>query len=329
MPHCTISDQFHIGIAWIAMTLQQLRYFCEIAAHDWNISKAAKFLRTSQPGMSRQMHALEKELGIVMFVRRKKRIIGVTGVGSTALAKAQRIIRESTNLKMLGDHFDKKGGNTIKIAATHAQARYVLPRVVKDFVRAHQDIEVFIRQGAPSDLAALVDNGEVDLSLSSMPSTVPENVVILRCAVVERIAVVPTGHPLTRFQKLTLDRIAKFPIITYDSAYIGRSAVLGAFERAGLTTNIAISAADADVMKAYVAQGLGVAIIPAMAWDQTADKGLRAIQVSDLFGQDTIYLCIRRHTHMRRAIREFIAALAPQISAASIAEAIYGTAIEL
>jgi LysR family transcriptional regulator, cys regulon transcriptional activator len=311
------------------MTLQQLRYFCEIAAHDWNISKAAKSLHTSQPGMSRQMQALEKELGTVIFLRRKKRIVGVTAVGSIALAKAQRIIRESTNLKLLGGHFDKKGGNTIKIAATYTQARYVLPRVVRDFVRSHPDMEIFLKQGLPSELAELVERGDADLSLSSMPPTVPENVVILRCAAVERIAVVPAGHPLARSRKLTLEQIAKFPIITYDSAYIGRSAVLGAFERAGLAPKIAISAVDADVMKAYVAQGLGVAIISAVAWGTADDKALRAIQVSDLFGQDTIYICLRRHQHLRRPVREFIAAFAPQIEESSIAEAIYGTAIEL
>lgn len=311
------------------MTLQQLRYFCEIAAHDWNISKAAKFLHTSQPGMSCQMHSLEKELGTVIFLRSKRRIIGVTAVGSIALAKAQRIIREFTNLKSIANYFDKRNGATIKIAATHSQARYILPRAVKDFVRTHPDVEIFLKQGAASDLAQLVERGDVDLSVSSMPQTVPENVVILRCAVVERIGVMPVQHPLARYCKLTLEQIAKFPIITYDSSHIGRSAVLGAFERAGLTPKIAISAADTDVMKAHAAQGLGIAIISAVAWDPTADKNLRAIKVSDLFGQDTIYICLRRYKHLRRAVREFIAALAPQIDAASIAEGIYGTAIEL
>jgi len=311
------------------MTLQQLRYFCEIAAHDWNISKAAKFLHTSQPGVSRQMHALEKELGTIIFARRKNRIVGVTTVGSIALAKAQRIIRESGNLKLLGGRFDERGGNAIKIAATYTQARYVLPPVVKEFVRTHPGVELFLKQGVPSDLAKLVEHGEADLSVSSMPPNVSENVVMLRCAIVDRIAVVPVGHPLARSRKLTLEQIAKFPIITYDGAYIGRSAVLGAFERAGLTPKIALSAADTDVMKAYAAQGLGVAIISAVAWDAIADKTLRAIQVSDLFGQDTIYICLRRHTHLRRAVREFIASFAPQIDAASIGEAIYGTAIEL
>jgi LysR family cys regulon transcriptional activator len=311
------------------MTLQQLRYFCEIAAHDWNISKAAKFLNTSQPGVSRQMHFLEKELDTVIFKRRKNRIVGVTAVGSIALAKAQRIIRESTSLKLLASHFDERGGNAIKIAATYSQARYVLPRVVKEFVRTHPGIEIFLKQGVPAELAQLVERGDADLSVSSMPPTIPENVVILRCAVVERIAVVPVNHPLARLRKITLEQIAKYPVITYDGAFIGRSAVLGAFERAGLALKIAISATDTDVMKAYAAQGLGVAIISAVAWDARSDKALRAIQVSDLFGQDTVYICIRRHTHLRRSVREFIATLAPQIDPASIAEAIYGTAIEL
>jgi LysR family cys regulon transcriptional activator len=306
------------------MTLQQLRYFCEIAAREWNISKAARTLNTSQPGVSRQMQFLEDELGVAIFARRNHRIIGVTDAGSVALSIAQRIVSESESLKTLRSRLDESGANTLTIAATHTQARYVLPTVVKRFTESRPEIEVFLQQGVPSKLARLVDRGDADISVSTMPPVVPEDVVMLPCIVVERIAVVPADHPLAASRRITLEDIAKFPIITYDTAFIGRSAVLGAFDRAGLSPKVAISAVDTDVMKAYAEQGLGVAIISEVAFDPAIDRNLRAIPVSDIFGRDSIYIGLRRFTHLRRIVREFINVYAPEVDLAGVARAING-----
>lgn len=308
----------------VPMTLQQLRYFCEISARDWNISKAARSLNTSQPGISRQMQFLEEELGITIFARHNNRIIGVTDAGAAALSIAQRIVGEADGLKTLRSRLDEGGTNTLTIAATHTQARYVLPAVVKAFTKGRPDIEVFLQQGVPSKLARLVQRGDADISVSTMPPVVPEDVVLLPCVIVERVAVMPVDHPLAALRALTLEDIAKYPIITYDTAFIGRSAVLGAFERAGLSPKVAISAVDTDVMKAYAEQGLGIAIISEVAFDPNIDRSLRAIPVSDIFGRDTIYIGLRRFTHLRRLVREFISTFAPDLDLTGVLRAING-----
>jgi LysR family cys regulon transcriptional activator len=310
------------------MTLQQLRYFCEIAARDWNISKAARSLNTSQPGISRQMQFLEDELGTTIFARRNNRIIGVTEAGSVALSIARRIIGEAESLKTFLSRLDEGKPRTLTVAATHTQARYVLPTVVKQFVQARPDVEVFLQQGVPSQLARLVQQGDADISISTMPPVVPEDVVMLPSLVVARIAVMPADHPLAGADTLTLEQIAQFPIITYDSAFIGRSAVLGTFDRAGLVPKVAISAVDTDVMKAYAAQGLGIAIISEVAFDPAADRNLRAIPVSNILGQDTIYIGLRRFTHVRRLVREFIGVFAPDLELYTISRAVNGELAE-
>jgi LysR family cys regulon transcriptional activator len=304
------------------MTLQQLRYFCEIAAQNWNISKASKALHTSQPGMSRQMHALEEELGITIFSRHKNRVTGVTAPGAVALSIAQRMLDDSANLKLLQNQFDETSGGSLTIAATHTQARHVLPAVIELFTRTRPNVELFLKQGVPTELARLVDRGEADLSVSTMPPSFPDDVAMLPCFTVDRIALVPVGHPLAGAASLTLEQIAKFPLITYDSTFMGRSSVIDTFKRAGLSPKVAISAVDTDVMKAYAAQGLGVAIMSTLAFDPTTDLNLRALSVSDLFGADTIYLGLRRFTHLRRLVREFIAIYAPNLTAADIDKAL-------
>jgi LysR family cys regulon transcriptional activator len=306
------------------MTLRQLQYFCEIAAQGWNISLAAKALHTSQPGISRQMQALEQELRVVIFARHKNRMIGVTEPGRMALAIAQRIIDDSTKLQRLRNEFEEGDAGSLTIAATHTQARHVIPAVLERFTCTHPGMELFLKQGIPSELVRLVACGEADLSLSTMPLTVPEGVVMLPCFAVERIAVVPVGHPLISMPESTLEGISKFPLITYDPAFSSRSSVVRAFERVGLTPKIAISAVDTDVMKAYAAQGLGVAIMSEVAFNADIDRGLHAIQVSHLFGQDTIYLGLRRYTHLRRLIMDFICLYAPKLTVSAISEAVHG-----
>lgn len=304
------------------MTLQQLRYFCEVAAQGWNISQAAKALHTSQPGMSRQMHALEKELGVRLFTRRRNRIVGLTEPGRAALAMAQRVLGDAAKLRMLGSDYADDAGGSLTVAATHTQARYVLPEAVKRFTKAHPQVQLYLKQGIPAELVKLVAQGEADILVSAMPATLPEEVVMLPCFTAERVVVVPPGHPLLGARRLTLEAIARFPLITYDTTFASRADVLGAFERAGLHPKVVINAVDTDVMKTYTAAGLGIAIVSAVAFNARRDRDLRALPVSHLLGLDTIYLGLRRHAYVRGFVFDFIRLVAPRVTAQAVAKAV-------
>jgi LysR family cys regulon transcriptional activator len=304
------------------MTLQQLRFFCEIAAQGWNISQAAKAIYTSQPGMSRQMYALEGELGITLFARRKNRIVGVTEPGRAALAMAKLIVEQAAKLKQLRNQFSEGERGSLTIAATHTQGRYVLPVVLKRFSRQFPHVELVLKLGVPGELARLVSVSAADLSLSTIPHQIPDDVVMLPCASTDRVAVVPAGHILCKKQRLTLNDIANFPIITYDPTFVSRTTVLGAFERAGLQPKVALSAVDTAVMKLYAGEGLGVAIMSALAFDSRSDRKLRALPVTHLFGQDTLYLGLRRYAYLRRCVLGFIHIYAPALPDSKIIEAV-------
>jgi LysR family transcriptional regulator, cys regulon transcriptional activator len=304
------------------LTLQQLRYFCEVAAQGWNISQAAKALHTSQPGMSRQMHALEEELGVRLFTRRGNRIVGLTEPGRAALAMAQRMLGDAAKLRMLGSDYADEAGGSLTVSATHTQARYLLPEAVKRFTRAHPQVQLYLKQGIPAELVKLVAQGEADILVSAMPATLPEEVVMLPCFTAERVVVVPPGHPLLGAKRLTLGAIARFPLITYDTTFASRRELLKAFERAGLEPKVVINAVDTDVMKTYTAAGLGIAIVSAVAFNARADRGLRALPVSHLLGCDTIYLGLRRHAYVRGFVFDFIRLVAPRLSAEVVAKAV-------
>jgi len=296
------------------MKLQQLRYVAEVARRDLNVSSAAEALFTSQPGISKQIKALEDELGIEIFVRNGKRLVGVTEPGRAVLAIAERLLAEAANLKRAGEEFANETLGTFTLAATHTQARYALPKAVAAFKRRYPDVQIVIHQGNPTQICEQVASGEADVCVATEAIAEHPALVALPCYQWNRCVVVPARHPLARSEPLTLEAIARFPIVTYDFAYANRSLVNRAFEQRGLKPNVVLTAFDADVIKTYVELGLGVGILGKMAFDEKRDRQLRALDASHLFPSSTTRLGIKRGAYLRRYAYDFIELFAPHLT---------------
>ena len=145
---------------------------------------------------------------------------------------------------------------------------------------------------------------------------------MLPCHKLQRVVLTPTGHPLLKVKRLTLEKLAGYPLITYDYSFIGRSKTLGAFEAKGIRPHIALNAIDADVIKTYVEFGLGIAIVPDMAYDRTRDRHLRAIDARHLFEPNTIHVGIRRNHYLRGYMFAFIEMFAPHLKRSAVEAAI-------
>ena len=295
------------------MKLQQLRYLSEVARRDLSVSAAAEALFTSQPGISKQIKALEEELGIEIFARHGKRLTSLTEPGRAVLAIAERILAEAANLKRAGEEFANEKLGSLVIATTHTQARYALPRAVAAFKRRYPDVQLVIHQGNPTQICEMVVRGEADFAVATEQIAEFTELVSLPCYQWNRCVVVPARHPLARAQPLTLEAIAKYPIVTYDFAFANRSLVEKAFEQRGLKPKVVLSALDADVIKTYVELGLGVGIMAAMAFSAKRDAGLRALDASHLFESSTTRLGIKRGAYLRRYAYEFIELFVPQL----------------
>ncbi|HXF65296.1 MAG TPA: LysR substrate-binding domain-containing protein [Burkholderiales bacterium] len=306
------------------MRLQQLVCLCEIIKRGLSVSAAAASLRTSQPAVSRQLRALERELGIEIFVRRHKRLIGLTAEGRAALAAAQRMLAEAERLLDIGRDASGSHSGVLVVATTHTQARHALPKVVKRFTTRYPEVEITLRQGTPATVADMVRAGEADIAIASEgPRRWPE-LVLLPAYRLERVVLTPPGHPLLRARPLTLERLVEHPIITYDEAFVGRSRLVRAFEAKGLKPRIALSAIDTDVIKTYVETGLGVGIVAKIAYDARRDRALRAIDARHLFESNTIYVTLRRHSALRRYAFDFIEWFAPHLEREAVARALRG-----
>ena len=306
------------------MKLQQLRYLVEVARRGLNVSEAAEALYTSQPGVSKQIKLLEDELGIVVFERSGKRLVGVTEPGKAVLEISSRILKEADNLKRVGAEYAGGDSGSLTIAATHTQARYALPAVVKRFVDKYPGVRLSLHQGSPTQIAEWVSNGEADIGIATEAMDQYPQLVMLPCYQWSHVVIAPEGHPLLAEPSLTLQALARYPLITYDPAFTGRSRINRAFERAGITPNVVLAAIDADVIKTYVGLGLGLGVIAAMAFDAERDTGLKALDASHLFERNTTRIGLKRGTYLRRFEYDFIEYFAPQLTRKAVEMAMAG-----
>ncbi len=310
------------------MKLQQLRYIVEIQRQGMNVSEAAESLFTSQPGVSKQVKLLEDELGVAIFERSGKRFTGLTEPGKAVLAIAERILREAENLKRASAEFATGQSGRLVLEATHTQARYALPIVVRDFVARHPDVKLEMHQGSPTQIAEWVVAGDADIGIATEALDQYPQLITLPVRQWSHCVIAPEGHAILKSVPLSLNELAKWPLITYDTAFTGRSRINRAFERIDTEPNIALTALDADVIKTYVSLGLGLGIISALAFDAQRDTGLVAVDAAHLFESNTTRLALRRGTYLRRCDYDLIELFAPHLAKRVVEMAMQGGGAE-
>lgn len=296
------------------MKLHQLKYVHEVAQQGLNISAAAEALHTSQPGVSKQIQLLEEELGLQIFQRNGKRLVGITEPGRQILKLAAQVMFDMQNIKRVGDEFSRVESGTLTVATTHTQARYKLPSAVQQFIQMFPNVKLTIHQGNPSQVAAQVASGEADIGIATESISLDERLLTLPCYQWNRCLVLPKDHPLVGKKSVSLADIGSYPLITYDFAFTGGTLVSKVFHDAGVTPNIVLTAIDADVIKTYVNLGLGVGLIANMAYDEKRDAPLVSVNCSHLFPDSTTYLGVRKDAFLRGYMLSFMQLLSPELN---------------
>ena len=310
------------------MNFQQLRSVREAVRQGFNLTEVAQVLHTSQPGVSRQIRELEDELGIELFVRVGKRLTGLTEPGQQVLPIIERLLADSDNLRNASRDFSEQGVGPLSIAATHSQARYALPAAVKDFRALFPQVTLNLHQGSPQQVANMLISGEADIGIATEALASYDQLVTLPCYRWTHSVVGPHGHPLLNGTPLTLQGLARFPLITYDAGYTGRSHIDEAFAKEGLSPLIVLSAMDADVIKTYVELGMGVGVVASIAYDEDRDRNLSAIDAGHLFAVNMTRLAFRRGAFLRSYSYAFIETFAPPLTRQVVEQAMRSDAPE-
>ncbi len=295
------------------MNIRQLRYISAVARHGLNISATAESLYTSQPGVSKQIRQLEDELGVQIFERNGRQLTRVTPAGKAIIELADRALIEVDTIREAALEFSDPSRGRLSIAASHTQARYALPSVIKRFVTKYPRVAIQLHQGTPLQIAELAMEGKVDLAIATEALEHFEDLIMLPCYRWHRAVVVPKGHPLCEVKPLTLKALAEHPLATYVFGFTGRSQLDSAFKKQGLEPKLAFAATDADIIKTYVRAGIGVGIVARMAIDDDKDTDLCALDASSLFEASTTKIGFRRAIFLRGYTYEFIELFAPHL----------------
>jgi LysR family cys regulon transcriptional activator len=304
------------------MNFQQLRIVRETVRRNFNLTEVANALFTSQSGVSKHIKDLEDELGIELFVRKGKRLLGLTDPGKELVVMVERMLLDAGNIKRLAEQYSNRDEGRLTVATTHTQARYALPAVVTEFKRAYPKVHLKLHQGSPNEIVQMLLDGQADIgvateALADVPELASFPYYGWRHAVLVR-----AGHPLEDARPLTLEAIAEHPLITYHEGFTGRARIDRAFADAGLAPEVVISALDADVIKTYVELGLGVGIVAGMAFDPRRDADLRQLDSAHLFPENTTRIAVRRGHYLRGFAYRFITMCAPELDESKVVQAL-------
>lgn len=261
-------------------------------------------------------------MAVELFVRRGKRLLGLTEPGQELVAIVERILLDVQNIKRLGEQFSMKDKGQLTVATTHTQARYVLPPVVTEFKKAYPKVNLMLQEASPTEIVSMLLDGRADIAVATEAlQDVPELAAFPYYSWRHGV-IVPVGHPLQCEKDMTLGAIAEFPLVTYHQGFTGRRRIDEAFAKAGLEPDIVMAALDADVIKAYVELGLGVGIIASMAFDPARDPHLRLLDAKRLFEANTARIAVRRGAYLRGYAYRFIGLCSPEITEPTIRSSI-------
>jgi DNA-binding transcriptional LysR family regulator len=288
------------------MKLRQLQCLCAVVDAGFNISRASVIVHATQPAVGKQLRQLEEELGTDLLLRQGGRVLGLTEAGERTLVWARRALQSADNIRAAARENGDAAGGRIDVATSHTHAKYVLLPAILAFTPRFPRVRIGLQQGSPEQVADLVRDGKVVLGVIHEPPQLPKEVLAIPFLASPQVLVMPEGHPLLIEKELTLEKLAAYPLIVQDPARPQGTRILREFQRAGLEVDLTVQALDSDVMKTYVAAGLGIATIPAYSYSEKQDLGLRVRDVAHLFAPAISAVLLRRQSYLPRHVYTFL-----------------------
>ena len=234
-------------------------------------------------------------------------------------------MREVGNLKRIGEEYSQQDAGTLSIATTHSQARYFLPGPVAQLRKRFPKVNISLHQGSPDQVARMVIDEVADIGLATESLGRFDELVTLPCYEWHHAVVMPANHPLAQVERISLEDLALFPLVSYHPSFSGRSRVDAAFATRSLKPDVVLEAIDADVIKTYVRIGLGVGIVSELAVrDDPPGGDLVSRPVGHLFGQNVTRIAFKRGAYLRNFVYAFAEMMSDRLSRALIARAMNG-----
>jgi DNA-binding transcriptional LysR family regulator len=246
------------------MNLEQLRSFAEVAQLG-NFTRAAERLHLAQPSLSRQISALEHDLGAELFVRARSGST-LTAAGESLLPLARRMLADSESVRRELAELAGLQRGRVRLGATPTLCVSLVAEVLSGFRAAHPAIELHLSEQGSLRLLDELAAGELDLALITTSELHAPDRFTVEPLLIEELVVISSADlpPITEGDSITLRQVAGLPQIVFNETYDLRSATDAAFAAAGLVPETVIEGAEMDAVLRFVERGLGVAIVPAI-----------------------------------------------------------------
>lgn len=284
------------------MDLQQLHYFVTIA-HLENMSRAAEELYVAQPSLSRSLARLEAELGAPLF-ERQGRHLRLNHIGRAFLQYVEQALAQLAEGKNeVADLVNAEQG-LVRLAVLYTVGAELLPDLLHTFRQEHPTIRFQLSQHAASTMIDQLENGEIDLCISSpQPERADIGWAPLRTE--EIFLVVAPDHRLAGRGSVSLSEVAGEPFIALKHSYGLREMTDHFCYLAGFTPRITFEGDELVLVRGLAAANLGVAFMPALALNKTRETELACLHIQDIPCQRTIGLAWSAKHYATSAVQTF------------------------
>ncbi|MET9336885.1 LysR substrate-binding domain-containing protein [Nonomuraea sp. NPDC003804] len=287
------------------MQLQQLAYFVAVA-ETRHFTQAAERMRVAQPSLSKQIKALESELGAPLFSRARGNVT-LTPAGEALLPLARRMLADADTARQEVAELAGLRKGRVRLGATPSLCAGLLADALARFHRAYPGIELLVEEGGSRDLVRALARGQLDLSVIIMPLQSDDPALVTEEVLRENLVVAAPSHERVRRPYLRIEELRGRPMVMFRRGYDLREATLAACRQAGFEPRFAVEGGEMDAVLRFVEAGLGVAVVPSMVLD--GRPGLTGIPLAPPGLRRTIALAHRKDVEQTRAAQAFRATL--------------------
>lgn len=297
--------------AYKADRLKPLRAFCQVARLG-SVSRAAGALYVSQPAVTLQLQALERELGVKLFERAGRRLTP-TREGDALYALARPLVEGIDHLPAaFREQISGLDAGELHVAAGSSTILYLLPKIVEAYRQKHPEVRLILHNVTGAGGLDLLRSDEVDLAVGSMLD-VPGDLDYVPIYRFEPMLITPPDHPLAGKAELKLDDLSPYGLILPPQRLTTYRLVDLVFQQNRVPYTVALEVGGWEVIKQYVAMGLGISIVTAICLTDADRTRLAARSLAKYFPSRSYGVVVRKGKYLSQQARDFIELIQPQM----------------
>jgi DNA-binding transcriptional LysR family regulator len=289
------------------MEWQQIVGFHQVARQE-SFTKAAEATFRTQSALSQQVKALEEELGCRLLERIGKRKLRLTPAGERFFRFTQSVLASYEGLREELQELQGTPTGELRLAAPFTTLYHLFPKVLREYPPRFPQVRLSILDRSQREVIDLVRHGDIDFGLT-LESAAPRDLATKRWQEVEMVLMTPRDHPLTRLPSVTVEEIARYPLILPPKGLRspGRQTMEGLFQKQGLDYQVVMESSNVELSSLYVELGLGISFATIVKdFPLVRQRSLAFLPMHDYVAPDFIAVILRKDKIVSTYMQAFL-----------------------